>query len=83
MHKLLDAKRAEPLAKKICWSIHPSKFGYDESVRPNADRTDSGGRERESGVSPSGEEYVIAEVKFWNLELVFKNASIIFKRGLY
>ena len=32
---------------------------------------------------PAGEEYVVAEVKFWNLELVFKNASIILKRGLY
>ena len=30
-----------------------------------------------------GGECVIAEVKFWNLELVFKNASISFKRGLY
>ena len=29
----------------------------------NADRTDSGGGGRESGVTPSGEEYVIAEVK--------------------
>ena len=32
-------------------------------VRPPV-RTDAGGEERESDVSPSGEEYVIAEVKF-------------------
>ena len=31
--------------KKIWLSIHPRKFGYDVSVGPNADRTDSrGGR---------------------------------------
>ena len=39
------------------------KIGHDVSVRPIADRTDSGGGGRESGVSPSGEEYVVAEVK--------------------
>ena len=30
------------------------KFGYDGTVRPNADRTDSGGGGRESEVSPTG-----------------------------
>ena len=44
--------------------IYPSeKICYDVSVRPNADRTDSGGGGGESGVSPSGEEYEMAEVK--------------------
>ena len=42
-------------------SIHPIKFGYDVSVRSPV-RTDAGGGERESGVNPSGEDYVIAEV---------------------
>ena len=32
------------------------------------DCTDSGGGDGESGVSPSGEEYVIAEVKFLHFE---------------
>ena len=32
-------------------------------VRPPV-RTDAGGEERESDISPSGEEYVIVEVKF-------------------
>ena len=36
-----------------------------------------------AGVNSSGEECVIAEVKFWHLEYVFKNGSIIFKRGIY
>ena len=44
--------------------IYPSeKFDYDVSVHPHV-RTDAGRRGRESGVSPTGEEYVIAEVKF-------------------
>ena len=44
-------------------SIHPIKFGYDVCVRSPV-RTDAGGGERESGVNPLGEDYVIAEVKF-------------------
>ena len=36
---------------------------YDVNVRPPV-RTDAGGGGRESDVSPSGKEYVIAEVKF-------------------
>ena len=44
-------------------SIHTRKFGYDVSVRSPV-RTDAGGGGRESEVSPSGEEYLIAEVKF-------------------
>ena len=40
------------------------KIGHDVRVRPNADHTDSGGGGGKSGVSRSGEEYVIAEVKF-------------------
>ena len=47
----------------ILSSIHPRKLGYDFSVRPPV-RTDAGREGRESEVSPSGEEYVIAEVKF-------------------
>ena len=38
-------------------------FGYDVSVRPPI-CTDAGEGGRESEVSPSGEEHVIAEVKF-------------------
>ena len=53
------------IAKKIWYSIYPRKIGHDISVLPNADRADSGGGGRESGVSPSGEEYVIAEVKVY------------------
>ena len=45
-------------------NVYIIKFGYDVSVRPNADPTDSRGGEGDSGVSPLGEEYVIAEVKF-------------------
>ena len=44
-------------------SIYPRKFGYDVSVRSPV-RTDAGEGGRESEVNPSGEEYVIAEVKF-------------------
>ena len=40
------------------------KRGRGMTVRPNADPTDSGGGEGESGVSPLGEEFVIAEEKF-------------------
>ena len=41
----------------------PEKIIYDVSVRPNADRTDSGEGGGESEVSLSGEEYEMAEVK--------------------
>ena len=53
---------AELHAREARLSIQ-EKFGYDVSVRSPV-RTDAGGGGRESEVSPSGEEYVIAEVKF-------------------
>ena len=48
---------------KVPWTGERRKFGYNVSVRPLV-RTDARGEGRESNVSPSGEEYVIAEVKF-------------------
>ena len=57
------ARQRSLMAKKILSSIHPRKFGYDVRVRTPV-RTDAGGGGRESQVSPLGEEYVIAEVKF-------------------
>ena len=48
---------------KVPWTGERRKFGYNVSVRPLV-RTDAMGEGRESNVSPSGEEYVIAEVKF-------------------
>ena len=54
-------------------SIHPIKFGYDVSVRSPV-RTDAGGGERESGVNPLGEDYVIAEVKFYISSTSFVSA---------
>ena len=56
---------AELHARETRLSIQ-EKFGYDVSVRSPV-RTDAGGGGeggRESEVSPSGEEYAIAEVKF-------------------
>ena len=49
-------KHARPIAKKIRYTVHPRKFGYDVSVHPHVS-TDAGGGGRESGVT---EEYVIA-----------------------
>ena len=57
------ARERSPTAKKKWSSIHPRKFDYDVSVHAHV-RTDARGGGRESEVSPSGEEYVIAEVKF-------------------
>ena len=53
---------AELHAREARLSIQ-EKFGYYVSVRSPV-RTDAGGGGRESEVSPSGEEYAIAEVKF-------------------
>ena len=53
---------AELHAREARLSIQ-EKFVYDVSVRSPV-RTDAGGGGRESEVSPSGEEYAIAEVKF-------------------
>ena len=52
-----------PIAKKIWLSIHQRKFAYNVSVRLPV-CTDAEGGGSKSDVSPSGEEYVIAEVKF-------------------
>ena len=57
------ARQRSLIAEKILSSIHPRKFDYDVSVRPPV-RTDAGRGGRKSEVSPSGEEYVIAEEKF-------------------
>ena len=50
---LARAKRST-MDKKIWYTIHPSKFGFDVSVLRPSVRTLFGGDGRESGVSPSG-----------------------------
>ena len=60
----LDTREAPKLRKFGNLSIGGNLHGYDVSVRANADRTDLGEGGRESGVSSSREEYVVAEVKF-------------------
>ena len=58
------ARERSLIVKKISESIYPTKFGNNVSVRPNASRIVFRGGGGESGISPSGEKYVIAEVKF-------------------
>ena len=60
---------------------HPRKFGYDVSVRPPV-HTDAEGGRRESEVSLSGEEYVIAEVKFCISSIPLVSAVITWPPGL-
>ena len=62
--ELRSAKRASraPCVRKFGKPFHPRKFGYDVTYA----RTLFAGEGRESGVSPSGNQYVIRAMHLYN-----------------
>ena len=55
MIAVLHARERSSIAKKIWWSIHPRKFGYDAAYDLPSVQTLGGGGGGESEVRQSGE----------------------------